>query len=240
MKRRRSLYPRPAIVRGEQCAEAPLGAGGATTEELLGSARGSLGLGGGLMPSLHGLPSAAGAVHRNTVGRPSAVTRLVSLGGPDAGGAVVTLSRPRPASSVQCPVRASSVHVTDVRCPVRASAVRAFPRPRCPTGMRSWSAAVGRRRHGWDGQGRFGCLPCPRPARRLPKAEPGARSWRRPVLGQRRRWLGIVVGGGCAVAWSTVWPTGEAGCARGSPRLKGAKRRLGSDWRWRLRSVVTV
>jgi hypothetical protein len=85
--------------------------------------------------------------------------------------------RPRPAFGVQCPVRASERPGVGVWCG-RPVSVRS--RVRCSTGARSWSAAVGQAAAGWDGRGRRGRPPYPRPARRLPKSEHGARSWRRP------------------------------------------------------------
>jgi hypothetical protein len=94
-------------------------------------------------------------------------------GGPgsaDAGRAFVTLRCPQPASGVQCPVRADSVHacpstrplsgvrcrrlsvqVSGVRCPAWASGVRGFPRPLCPTGVWSGGWRWGRQPDGWDG-----------------------------------------------------------------------------------------
>src|SRR5215208_7227583 len=102
MKLRRWLYARPVIVRGQQCAEAPLDPGGATKQLL---ARRYLALEGSSPPSLHGLASAAGAVHKNTVGRPSArslgvVAQEVRM--PAAPSSACP--RPRLASGVQCPV----------------------------------------------------------------------------------------------------------------------------------------
>jgi hypothetical protein len=133
----------------------------------------------------------------------------------------------RPVSGVRCPVRASSVHaclsqrrVSGVRChpsvqvsavrgPVWASGVCALPRPLCPAGVRSWSAAVGRQPYGWDGRGRRGRPLCPCPARGLPESEPRARSWRRRCWASRGFGLdlAVVVGGSWAVASSTAWPT---------------------------------
>jgi hypothetical protein len=99
-----------------------------------------------------------------------AVARRGGPGGPDAGCAVVALSR-------RCPVRASSVprvaaQLIGVRCPVRVSerpgvqcpasglrrpgwpsGVRAFERPLCPTAMRSWSVAVGHVHNGTSARG---------------------------------------------------------------------------------------
>jgi len=126
-----------------------------------------------------GCRAPAGAVHKNAVGRPSA--RSLGVAAQEVRMPAAPSSpcpRPRPASSVQCPVssvrcpvRASSVHaclsqrrVSSVRChpsvqvsavrgPVWASGVCALPRPLCPAGVRSWSAAVGQAavRLGWPG-----------------------------------------------------------------------------------------
>ena len=191
MKLRRSFYARPEIIRGQQCAEAPLGPGGAT-KQLHGRARAISRWKVASPPSLHGLRGTAGAVHTNTVGRPSArslsvVAQEVRL--PAA--ASSANPRPRPASGVQCPVRATSVHtclsrrpVSSVRCgrlsvqvsavrrPLWASGVCALPRPLCPAGVRSWSAAVGRQPYGWDGRGRRGRPLRPCPARGLPESAP--------------------------------------------------------------------
>jgi len=225
MTRRRSLYARPVIVRGQQCAEAPLDPGGATKQL---PARRYLALEGGLLssPSLHGLSSAAGAVRRNTVGRPSVRSLGVVARRSDAGRAFVTLSRPRPASGVQCPVSGASdqcprlpVHGTGVQCPVRASerpgvrcpasGVCALPRALCPAEVRSWSAArAGSHMAGMAGVGVVARCVHDRLVVCL-SWEPGARSW-------CRRWwasggvgldLTVVVGGGWAVASSTAWPT---------------------------------
>jgi hypothetical protein len=163
MKLRRAVYARPVIVRGQQCAEAPLDPSGAT-EQL--PARPYLALEGGLTAK------PAWAVERRRR-RPQehgwasqrAVARRGGPRGPDAGRAVVTLSASSasvrcPVSGVRCPVRATSVHaclsmgpLSSVRCgrlsvqvsavrrPLSASAVCALPRRRCPAEVRSWSAA---------------------------------------------------------------------------------------------------
>src|SRR5829696_2067050 len=117
MKRRRSLYARPEIIRGQQCAEAPLDRGGATKQL---PARRYLALEGAASPpSLHGLSSAAGAVHNNTVGRPS--VRSLGVVAQEVRMPAASSSpcpRPRPASGVRCPVRATSVHACLSRRPV--------------------------------------------------------------------------------------------------------------------------
>src|SRR5918992_458514 len=125
MKLHRWLYARPEIVRGQQCAEAPLDPGGATKQL---PARRYLALEGGLTAE------PAWAVERRRR-RPQehgwasqrAVARRGGPGGPDAGRAFVTLSTS--SASVRCPVSGASdqcprlpVHGTAVQCPVRASA----------------------------------------------------------------------------------------------------------------------
>jgi hypothetical protein len=224
-------YSRPEIIRGQQCAEAPLGPGGAT-KQLHGSARAISRWKVASPPSLHGLRGTAGAVHRNTVwASQRAVARRGGPGGPAAGRAFVTLSvssasvrRPVSGASDQCPrvpvqaclsrrpvssVRCGrlSVQVSAVRCPV--SGVRAFPRPLCPAEVRSCSAAVGQAaaRLGWPGSAWS-------PAASTTgswSARVGA--WRsklaQAVLGQQRCRFGLGRrrGGGWAVARSTAWPT---------------------------------
>jgi hypothetical protein len=147
-------------------------------------------------PRRHGCQS-RGAVHRNTVGRPTvAAAGRSGPGGADAGRVFVTVSTS--SAGVRCPVSGASVqwprvpvHATAVQCPMRtserpgvrrpvwASGVHPFPRPLRPTGGRG-GRRWGRQPHGWDSQGRRGRLPCPRPPRRLPESEPGDRGWRRP------------------------------------------------------------
>jgi hypothetical protein len=87
--------------------------------------------------------------------------------------------RPRPAFGVQCPVRAPSVRMclSGVRCG-RPVSVRS--RVRCPTGVRSWSAAVGQaaRRLRW--LGRRGRPPYPYDRLVSAQVRAWARSWRRP------------------------------------------------------------
>jgi hypothetical protein len=162
----------PKSFRGQQCAEAPLGPGGAT-KQLHGSARAISRWKVASPPSLHGLRGTAGAVHRNTVW---ASQRGRSAWWPRRSGCRPCLRHPvgvlgqRPASSVRCerPVSTRAypgmpVQATGVQCPVRASerpgvrcpvsGVRAFPRPLCPAEVRSCSAAVGQAaaRLGWPG-----------------------------------------------------------------------------------------
>jgi hypothetical protein len=125
-------------------------------------------------------------------------------GGADAGHAFVSVS-----TSVQCPVQASNLHaclstrlVSRVRCgrlSVRVSGVRAFPRPLCPTRVRSWRAALGQAAAwlGWPGSA---CSPA---VSTTGSSEPGDRgcagragpgtapAWTRPSLWEVvGRWLG--------------------------------------------------
>jgi hypothetical protein len=212
------------LIRGQQCAEAPLDPGGATKQL---PARRYLALEGGLTDE-----SAWAAERRRRRpqehgwGSQRAVARRGGPGGPDAGRGFVRLSTS--SASVRCPVSGASgqcprlsVHGTGVQCPVRASerpgvrcpvwasGVCGLPRPLCPAEVRSGSAAVGRQPDGWDGRGRRGRPLRPCPARGLPEGEPRARSWPRRCWASRGVGLdlAVVVGGGWAVASSIVWPT---------------------------------
>src|SRR5512132_2323509 len=142
MKLRRSLYAPPVIVRGQQCAEAPLDPGGATKQLPAGR---YLALEGGLTAE------PAWAVERRRR-RPQehgwafqcAVARRGGPGGPDAGRAFVTLSTS--SASVRCPVSGASDQCP--RLPVHGTGVQ------CPVEVRSWSAAwAGRRMAGMAGVG---------------------------------------------------------------------------------------
>jgi hypothetical protein len=223
MKLRRSLYARPVIIRGQQCAEAPLDPGGATKQL---PARRYLALEGGLTAE----PAWAAERRRR---RPQehgwasqrAVGRRGGPGGPDAGRGFVSLSTS--SASVRCPVSGASgrcpglpVHGTAVRCPVRASerpgvrrpasgvGVRCLcvARPLCPADVRSWSAAVG--------QAAVWPVSAWSPAASMPGSSSacvGASCSKlaQVVLGQPRRRCGPGRrrGGGWAVASSTAWPT---------------------------------
>jgi hypothetical protein len=177
-------------------------------------------------PSLS--PSAVGAAHRNTVRRPQRRRGARMSGCPPC---LVRrpvrvfrqrlrfprLPRPvsaHPVSGVRCVypasarpvsgVRLSSVRCPPVQCPVRASGI-------CASGsvstfsvpVSSWSAAVGRRPHGWDGPG-VGVVTCRLndwlvicPSRSLVLgAGTGPASQRRRRLGLSRRqgkgkWLAV-------------------------------------------------
>jgi hypothetical protein len=149
--RRSTLDPKP--IRGQQCAEAPLGCRRSDPVAAWQCSRQSRALAGGLTAEPSWLPSAAcaAAAHSNTVRRPSGVVVPRMSGCPPCLGRRVrvlrqrprvqrppvqcltsgTVQRPRvrcprgwcPMSGVQCPVS-----VSGVRCPVRASGVRV----RCP------------------------------------------------------------------------------------------------------------
>ena len=92
---------------------------------------------------------------RRSGGRPCLVTVSASSASVrrPVSGASVQCPRVPVHASVRCPVRASERPGVGVRRPVWASGVRAVPRPLCPTGVRSWSAAVGQAaaRLGWPG-----------------------------------------------------------------------------------------
>jgi hypothetical protein len=221
------------IFRGEQCAEARLGR---QSDRAAGWSCGRQSR-AGRRPTAEPswLPSAAGAVHRNTVGWPRA--RRWAWWPRRCGGRPCLRQRvgvlgQRPESTVWCGCPASSVpvHAAAVPCPVRASE---RPDVRCPAwcpvsvGSRvhcvrpggCGGVAVGRQPHGWDGRRRRGRLPCPRPVVGCPgrnlavEAGAGLRGQRRVGLD-----LAVVVGGGWAVARSTAWATRigwmDAGIAR--------------------------
>ena len=133
----RSSYARPVIVRGEQCAEAPLGRRRSDPAAAWQCSRQSHALAVASDPSLHGpraLQAPSTGIQLSVDRRPSARSLgVMAQDGPDAGHAVVTLSRPRPAFGVQCSVRASSVDTclsAPPVCPVSGAGVRAS---RCPT-----------------------------------------------------------------------------------------------------------
>src|SRR5215207_3103077 len=124
MKRRRWLYARPEIIRGQQCAEAPLDPGGATKQL---PARRYVALEGGLTAE------PAWAVERRRR-RPQehgwasqrAVARRGGPGGPDAGPAFVTLFHvlgQRPVSGVRCERPVSTLACPWDRCPVSGAGV---------------------------------------------------------------------------------------------------------------------
>jgi len=146
MKPRRSLYSRPEIVRGEQCAEAPLTAGGATEQLPAGGVAVSR-AGGGLTAEPSWLPSAAcAAPHRNTVRRPAGRRLVVAA---QMSGCLPWLGRPvrilgqRP--RVRCQVssvRACDVRASGVQCPgVRVSGCPGVHCPGCPASVSARSAS---------------------------------------------------------------------------------------------------
>jgi hypothetical protein len=170
-------------------------------------------------------------LHQHHLGGPRASAGPGGPGGVDAGRAFVSVS-----TSVQCPVQTSSlpaclstlstrlvstvrcgrlsVRVSGVRCPLWLSGVGAFPRPLCPTGVRSWRAAVGQAAAWLDGRGRRARSLCPRPVRRNRGSRRRRPRWVRGGVGLDSA---VVVGGGGGVARSTAWPTRIGRMRRGSP-----------------------
>jgi hypothetical protein len=143
MKLRRSLYSRPKIVRGQQCAEAPLDPSGAT-EQL--PARAYLALEGGLTAE----PAWA-------VERPQAPSTGTRLGVPACGGSAwrprrsgcrprrrhpVRVLGQRPVSGVRCPVSGVRCERPVSRLPVPATGVQC-PVPSERPGVRCPASAVG-------------------------------------------------------------------------------------------------
>jgi hypothetical protein len=137
-------YARPEIVRGQQCAEAPLSRQRSDPAAAWRCSPQSRALAGGLTAEPSWLPSAARAAHSNTVRRPSGV---VVPGCPDAtvpwSPCRVLRQRPRVRRPpVQYPVRVSvrpsGVRASGVRCPGAVSGVSvrhpcvSRPCPRCP------------------------------------------------------------------------------------------------------------
>jgi hypothetical protein len=202
------LYARPAIFRGEQCAEARPGRrSDRAAARYCGRRR------AGRWPYRRGDLGAECRRRRPREHGPASSGRPLGWwpGCPDAGRAFVTLSASSAsvhASGVQCPVGASSVHacavhatvssvdvqvsgrpvsggrcpVAGVRCPVSGVNVRypCVPRPLCPNPVSSSSGAVRRQPHGEDGRSRRGRPAVSATGSSSARAEPGAGSWRRP------------------------------------------------------------
>jgi hypothetical protein len=197
------LVPSKSNTR-EQCAEAPLTAGGATEQLPAGGVAVSR-AGGGLTAVPSWLPSAACAAPPQEHGSASSRSSA-RRGGPDVRMPAVAWS-PLSASSV-------SVHASGVRCPVSARAMSARPVSNvwvsgCPlsgvssVGVRAFRVRcvrtgdfverVGGQPHG-QGQGHgLAALPYPRTARATARARAEASAPAQAVLGQRRRRLDLVV-----------------------------------------------
>jgi hypothetical protein len=213
-----ALYCPPVIVRGQQCAEAPLTAGGAT-EQLPGGVAVSR-AGGGLTAEPSWLPSAAGAAsHRNTVRRPAG-RRLVMVA--QMSGCRSWLGVALSASSVsvhasRCPVSARAVSARAVSARamsarpvpnVRVSIVRGVRR-RCPRSASPSASVVSARVPSWSASGSH-------------TAEPA-----QAVLGQRSRRAGPGRRRGGARAADRVRSHGRPG----TRRLRRIARRSGGAGR---------
>jgi hypothetical protein len=123
MKLCRSLYARPEILGGEQCAEARFGR---RSDRAAGWSCGRQSR-AGRWPTAEPswLPSAAGVVHRNTVGWPSARPLGMVAQGVRMPAVPSSACRcPRSASGVQCLVRVFSITraCPGGRCPVSGAA----------------------------------------------------------------------------------------------------------------------
>jgi hypothetical protein len=243
MKLRRSLYARPEIIRGQQCAEARLSrrsdrASYPARQQAVSRRQMAP------PPSRHGRQA------------PQAQSTGTPLGGPARGRwawwprrcgcrpSLVSVSTSsasgrRPASGADVQSPRVSVHTTGVQSPVRASerpSVRASgvrrpvsaggrpvsvrSRVRCVRPGEVVEAAVGRQPRGWDGRGR-------RTRRRVHDRLVGTGGWRlrRPCWTKGGVGLdsAVVVGGGGAVRGRPRGRPGWAACARGSPRLVGSR-----------------
>jgi hypothetical protein len=208
MKLRRSLYARPEIIGGQQCAEARPGrrSGRAAAWWCEGTTWVGVSACGrsAWRPRRSGCRLCCRVRVRVRVRHPVSSVRCER---PVSDGCL---------SSDRCPVRASER--PDGQCP--ASGVCALRRPRCPTAMRFYGVwRWGRQPHGWDGRGRRGRPRCPWRRVVCPRLEPGARSWRRPCWASGGR-LGLGRRRGRSLALGPVDRVADRkrlGCARGSP-----------------------
>jgi hypothetical protein len=212
------LYARPE---SSEDSNAPRrGLAGGATEQLPCKAAGSLAPADGPTAEPSWSPSTAGAVHRNTVGWPSArPLGVVAQEGRTPAVPPSACPHPRPAAVVQCPVRTSSLHAclptTGVQSPVSE-------RPGCPVsavGVRCPSvpaSAVSDQDEVVEGGGGAGSRvagmagsACSPTVSTTGSSEPGGSRLRRPRWARGGVGLdsAIVVGGGGAVARSIVWAT---------------------------------
>jgi hypothetical protein len=214
------------LIRGEQCAEARLGRQSDRAAGWSCARQSRAGRWPTAAPSW--LPSAAGAVHRNTVGWPSArplgmVAQEVRMR-PCLRQRVGVLGQ-RPVSSVWCgcPAARVPVHAAAVRCPVRASERPDVRRPvssvgvRCPwvpastVSGRGWGGVAPGQAAAWLGWPASAWSPALSTASwSAAESEPGGRGWPRSAgSGEGSAWTWpSFVGGGWAVAGSTAWATG--------------------------------
>jgi hypothetical protein len=225
MKLRRSLYARPVIVRGEQCAEARLGRW-SDTEQLPGRCRGSGDPRSVPSPSRHWLRAHKRRLHGN--GSASQRVILVWCGGgcPTTATPFVALSGPRvPCPTVRCPLvrwTRVRVHVSGDGCAgVRYAGVRcprvSGPPPPCRRrggfvervargADRSWSAGerpAADRQPRLDGDHESGWAPC-RPAQQ----SAGVVSSGQPSHAWKRRdapWFPAQPDGFARSSGSVVW-----------------------------------
>jgi hypothetical protein len=135
-----SLYARPEIIQGQQCAEAQPGPRSATVE-LPGCGHGQNRGGSVLPPSSSGCRSPHAALPRRILGRRSAIGQRRRAGRECQDACYAVRRRPvptvwRPLSGPAVPgptVRGAGVHGPVVRCPVVRCPVVRCPTVRCPT-----------------------------------------------------------------------------------------------------------